>query len=240
MKRQLLIALLVWTLTAGCAAPQPAGSPASAPGHETSVAPGINEPYQAPDVDRFVARFETESREVFAQRRQIVADMRLRPGSAVADIGAGTGAFTFALADAVGPHGRVYAVDIAAPFLEHIRSRAAERGVENVTTVRCPEDSVALPPQSIDAAFVCDTYHHFEYPQSSLASIREALRPGGELFIVDFERVEGQSSDWVLKHVRCGKDTVVQEVTSAGFELLPLASRTADLKENYFLRFRKR
>lgn len=240
MRRPLPLALAACALIAGCASPQPASSPASAPAHESSVAPGINKPYQAPDVDSFVARFETESREVYAQRRQIVADMRLRPGSAVADIGAGTGAFTFVLAEAVGARGRVYAVDIAAPFLDHIRARADQQGAKNVETVRCSEDSVALPPHSVDAAFVCDTYHHFEYPQSSLASIREALRPGGELFIVDFERIEGQSSEWVLSHVRCGKETVIREVTSAGFERLPLPSRTADLTENYFLRFRKR
>lgn len=240
MRRSLLLVHAAWALTVGCESPQPAGQPASAPAHETSVAPGINEPYQAPDVDSFVARFETESREVYAKRRQIVADMRLSPGSAVADIGAGTGAFTFVLAEAVGTSGRVYAVDIAAPFLDHIRTRAAEQGVDNVVTVRCEEDSVGLPPRSIDAAFVCDTYHHFEYPQSSLASIRDALRPGGELFIVDFERIEGRSSDWILNHVRCGKATVIQEVTSAGFELLPPAAQTAELKENYFLRFRKR
>jgi predicted methyltransferase len=91
----------------------------------------------------------------------------------------------------------------------------------------------------VDVAFVCDTYHHFEYPFTTLASIHAALRPGGELIIVDFKRIEGESREWVMDHVRAGQDEVTNEVTSAGFERVE-ELKVDGLEENYMLRFRKR
>src|SRR5262249_32106027 len=98
------------------------------------------------------------------------------------------------------------------------------------------ERSVELPQFSIDAAFVCDTYHHFEYPQHVLFSLFHALKPTGKLYIVDFERIPGVSRPWVLEHVRADKKTVIKEIESAGFTFeqeLPIEG----LKENYVLRF---
>jgi ubiquinone/menaquinone biosynthesis C-methylase UbiE len=153
----------------------------------------------------------------------------------VADIGAGTGLFTLPMADAVGAEGVVYAVDIAEPFVKHIEERAREAGYENIRGVVCTERSVELPRNSIDLAFLCDTYHHLEYPKTTLASLRRALKPGGEVFVVDFKRVPGESSEWVMNHVRAGQATVEAELTEAGFEKvadLPL------LMDNYVIRFR--
>lgn len=96
-----------------------------------------------------------------------------------------------------------------------------------------------LAPQSIDVAFICDTYHHFEYPRSTMASIRSALRPGGQLIIIDFIRIPGVSRDWILDHVRAGREEVIAEVKSDGFTLIETPD-TPYLEENYVLRFRKR
>jgi ubiquinone/menaquinone biosynthesis C-methylase UbiE len=134
----------------------------------------------------------------------------------------------------------VFAVDIVPEFIERIESRAKERGMANVTPVLCKEDSVELPPASVDLAFLSDTYHHFEYPRSSLRSIHCALRSGGELVVIDFKRLEGVSRQWVLDHVRAGEEVVTKEIIAAGFERLPGPSEKAFLKENYFLRFRKK
>src|SRR4029077_2017625 len=125
--------------------------------------------------------FEVESREIYTQRKEIVVACKLKPGMAVADIGAGTGLFTRLFAKEVGPQGKVYAVDIAAKFIEHIEKTAQDEGLKNVGGVVCTADSVRLPAKSIALAFVCDTYHHFEFPFKTLASIHEALRPGGQL-----------------------------------------------------------
>ena len=91
---------------------------------------------------------------------------------------------------------------------------------------------------SVDLAFVCDTYHHFEYPRSTLESLFTAIRPGGSLVILDFERIPGESDEWVLEHVRAGKEVFRREIESAGFQFEREVT-VEGLKENYVLRFRR-
>lgn len=207
---------------------------------ETSVKPGINKTFLDPelDVDSFVKRWEVESREIYVHREAILAALKLEPGQAIADIGTGTGLYLKPFADAVGPKGRVYAVDISPRFLAHVRERVKTEALNTVSVVEGGEREARLKPDSVDAAFVCDTYHHFEYPQSMLASLRSALKPNGLLAIIDFERIPGVSSDWVMGHVRAGKATVIKEVEAAGFKLEKEVQGTG-LEENYMLRFRK-
>lgn len=220
-----------------CAAEDPFPVPAD----EASVNPGINENYLADevDVDEWMDRFEVESREIFAQRDAIVAALGIEPGVTVADIGAGTGVFQFALANAVGPDGRLIEVELVPAFVEHLIGRAAAAGFDHVEVVQCTESSVELEEDSIDVAFICDTYHHFEYPRSTMASVRRALRDDGRLFVVDFERIPGVSREFILGHVRADKATFRAEIESAGFVFV----REIDvdgLVENYMLEFRRR
>lgn len=207
---------------------------------EASVKPGINDKFLDPalKVDEWTGKFETESREIFHQRKEIVAALGIKPGMAIADIGAGTGLFTLPFANAVGAGGKVFAVEIAPKFLQHIRERAQKAGVANVETVLGTSHSVELPAGSIDIAFICDVYHHFEYPKASLASIHQALKPAGELVVIDFKRIPGASSDFVMGHVRAGQEVFEAEIAAAGFEKI---SEIKDvLKENYFVRFRRK
>jgi len=204
---------------------------------KASVKPGINKSFEDANVEAFVKRFETESREVYRYRCAIVAATGVEPGMEVADIGAGTGLFTRMFSDQLAENGRVYAVDISNNFLDHIRREREKAGRSNVVPVHCDQHSTALEEGSIDLAFVCDTYHHFEFPQDTLASIHRALRPDGTLFVIDFRRIQGVTRSWILGHVRCGKGTVTDEIKDAGFELvaeIPL------MKEQYVLKFKKR
>lgn len=207
---------------------------------DTSVKPGINDKFLDPrlKVGEWTQKFETESREIFHERARIVAALGLKPGMAVADIGAGTGLFTLAFAQAVGAGGQVYAVEIARNFLEHIRARAQQAQAANVQTILGTEKSVELPAASIDLAFICDVYHHFEYPQASLATLHQALKPGGTLALIDFKRIPGVSSDFILGHVRAGQAVFEAEIAAAGFE--KVEEVTGLLKENYFVKFRRK
>lgn len=211
-----------------------------APEPRASINPGINEPYLAEEVDpeAWTQRFEVESREIFAHRRAIANALGLSPGDRVADVGAGTGLFVPLLAERVGPSGRVYAIDIVPAFVAHIDRRARRAGLTQVEARLCSEDSIDMPPGSVDLVFVCDTYHHFEYPDATLASIQEALAPGGELVVIEFHRIPGVSSDWVLGHVRAGRQTFTEEIEAAGFTLAE-EIRIEGLVENYALRFRR-
>lgn len=203
---------------------------------QPAVDPEINAHYQDADPQRWIQVFERPGRELFDQRREIVDALALQPKMDVADVGAGTGLFTMLFAERVGPEGQVYAVDISKPFLDGIRQRAQWAGLANITPVLNQQQSVSLPAQSVDLVFVADTYHHFEYPEQMLASIRSALRPGGQLVIIDFRRMPGLSSEWVMGHVRAGRSQVLAEVETAGFELI---DEPLGLQGNYVLRFRK-
>ncbi len=233
-----VLTLVAVALGAGGCKSAPASQAATVAVAEVSAKPGINAEYLKPDLNamQWVERFEREGREIYDQREAIVAAARLQPGMVVADIGAGTGLFMPYFSRAVGPKGKVIAVDIVPAFLERIRERAKAEGLANVKTVLCTERSVELPPASIDFAFICDVYHHFEYPQSSMASLHRALRPGGEVLLVEFKRIPGVSSDWILNHVRAGQEGFTAEIKAAGFEQVEELDL---LKDNYVVRFRK-
>jgi len=205
---------------------------------EESVKPGINDSFKDPDVDRYVTMFEGEDRAIYKNRNEILDVLQLKKGTDVADIGAGTGFFSRMMAHKVGQRGKVYAVDIAENFIEHIAELSEKEGLKNIEAIVCTERSVKLPENSIDVAFICDVYHHFEYPFDSMASLNKAMRPGGRLVIVDFERVKGVSRDWTLGHVRCGKGTVTDEVKDAGFDLVEEVDLGMD--EQWVRVFRKR
>lgn len=196
--------------------------------------PAINEQYRDPDFGRWQRSFETEGREVYEKRLAIVDAVAPRPGQALADVGAGTGLFTRLFAARVGPQGRVYAVDIARAFVEGNLQRARQARLENVVGIVSTQTDTRLGADAVDVVFICDAYHHFEDPPAMLASIRRALRAGGTLVVIDFERIPGVSPDWILKHVRAGKDDFRREIEAAGFRF---AGEVKLMRENYFLRF---
>lgn len=206
-------------------------------GAEQNVNPDINRNYQNPNVTQWRGVFERDGREVWDRRDDIIRHMRLQAGQKVADIGAGTGFFTLMMAQAVGPTGKVYAVDIAKNFVDASVQRARDHGLQNVAGIVNDARSVRLPANSVDLVFTSDTYHHFEYPKSTLASIHQALAPGGEMVVIDFKRVPGVSNPWVLGHVRAGEAEVTAEIEAAGFELI---ERLDFMQTQYYLRFRKR
>ncbi len=207
---------------------------------KSSVNPGINSSFLDPnlDVDAFIARFEVESREIFSAREAVLQALDISPGTAIADIGAGTGFYAMAFANRVGPNGAVYAVEIAPKFLTHIRELSHQLKRTNVVPVLCDEDSVRLAKESVDVVFSSDVYHHFEYPKATLESIYRALKPGGKMVIIDFERIEGTSREWTMNHVRAGKDVVRQEIEAVGFEFVE-EKKIEGFHENYFIEFRK-
>lgn len=200
----------------------------------------MNKQFQKPDLDvnEFIRRFETDSREIYAQRQKIVAASGLRPGMAVADIGAGTGVFTRLFAEKVGTNGTVFAVEIAPAFLKYIDDQAKRRGLEKVVkTVTGAQETTKLVPGSIDLAFVCATYHHFEHPKKILSSIHQALRPGGRLVLVDFD-LRRDSSDFVRARARAPKEVYFREIEAAGFGRAEVKD-TPGLKENFLAVFRR-
>ena len=203
---------------------------------EQNVNPDINRHYQGAVFQEWIGVFERPGREVYDQRAEVVKALQLRSGMDIADIGAGTGFYSLLFAQEVGSSGHVFAVDVTEDFVLNINRRAREHNLKNIHSVLSNQTDTLLAPDSIDMAFVCDTYHHFEYPQTMLVSIRRALRPGGKLIIIDFRKISGVSSSWVMSHVRTDKQTVINEIEQAGFKF----QKESDLlKTNYILWFTK-
>lgn len=135
---------------------------------------------------------------------EVVAQMGLRPGDTVADVGAGTGYFSFRFARVV-TSGEVLAVDLQPEMLEIIERRKREMKVGNVRSVRSTERSVNLPAGSIDVVFFADVYHEFEWPREMMESIVRALRPGGRVIQIEYR---GEDPEVPIKKVH--KMTVEQ------------------------------
>ena len=206
---------------------------------QRTATPSLNDFWKGKDTQPLVDRLEEENREIYRERVTLAAVTGPLAGSSIADLGAGSGFMVEEFSKLVGPGGKVYAVDINPDMLQRIADSSKAAGMQNVETIICPEDSANLPDNSVDMVFICDTYHHFEYPAETMASVHRALRPGGQLVVVDFNRVEGVSEEWMLQHVRAGKDVFLREIEEAGFELINEHSLPM-LAENYILRFRVR
>jgi ubiquinone/menaquinone biosynthesis C-methylase UbiE len=122
---------------------------------------------------------------------EVVSALKLQPGQTVADIGAGSGLLDVPLAKAVGPRGRVYAVEIDAGFFPEIRKRAAAAQVTNVETVLGKFTDPALPVRSIDLALFHDVIHHVENRAAYLKTLAAYLAPAGRIVVVDYEGGRG-------------------------------------------------
>ena len=132
------------------------------------------------------AWLDRPEREREEQPARLLDALKIQPGSAVADVGAGSGYFTFRLAERVGPKGTVYAVDLQTEMLALLRERARVRGFKNVRPVQGTITDPKLPPASVDLVLLVDVYHEFSHPAEMAAAMVRALKPGGRLVLVEY------------------------------------------------------
>lgn len=150
------------------------------------------------------------------QPEAVIHSLSIRPGSSVADLGAGGGYFTFRLADAVGPAGKVYAVDVDKNSLDYIARRAREQGYTNVEVILAQYDDPLLPADGVDLIFTCNTYHHLENRTDYFASAARYLRPGGRVAVIDLN-----GNSWFHKFFGhwTAKEAIRGEMEAAGYSL---------------------
>ena len=153
--------------------------------------------------------------------------LRLRPDMSVADVGAGGGELTVALAAAVGPSGQLFSTDIDPKALEQIRTRVAAAALRNVTVVQAHARDTGLPLNCCDAIVVRRVYHHLSDPAAINVELLRAVRPGGVLAVIDFPPTLSWLWPWPPKGVPSNRNghgvaagLVVDEVTASGFELV--------------------
>ena len=114
--------------------------------------------------------------------------LKIPKGAAVADIGAGSGYITVRLAARVGPTGRVFANDVQPQMLNILSRRLSNARITNVTLIEGTLDDPKLPPASVDMAMMVDVYHELSQPQTMLRHLRESLKPGGRLVLLEYRK----------------------------------------------------
>jgi len=164
---------------------------------------------------------ERPEREAEERPDLVLKAMNLKDGDVVVDMGCGSGYFSRRLAKAVGPKGKVYAVDIQSEFIEELKKRCEQEKITNVVPVLGTEDDPKAPIGVADWVILVDVYHEFQHPEAMLARIRSLLKPEGRVALVEY-REEGDSAKHIKTEHRMSVEEVTREWKPAGFVLVQL------------------
>ena len=143
--------------------------------------------------------------------------LQIRPGAVVADLGAGTGYFTWRLAQRVGPAGRVLAVDVQQHMLDVVAKEAKKRNLSNIQLLLGGESDPRLPAGALDLVFIANSYHEFSQPETIMAAVRRSLKPGGRLVVLEYAK-ENTSVPVSPAH-KMSLEEMRSEIEPVGFEL---------------------
>jgi SAM-dependent methyltransferase len=207
-------------------APKPTATTAAQPGARTDdrVERPTSNPYKGS-----LSIFEDPKREEKLQINRVMDLLKIKEGSGVADIGAGSGWFSVRAARRVGPTGAVYAVDINRDYLKYVEDRAKKEGLPQVRTILGREDDPLLPARSTDAVLILKTYHEIAEPVRLMKNLRAALREGALVGIIDRN---GRGDDHGLD-----QSVVVKELERAGYRLVDQYDFVKPDGMDYFLIF---
>ena len=182
--------------------------------------------------NEYIRSLEDPGRDEWQKPEEVVEKLTLQPGNSVVDIGAGSGYFTVRFARAVGPTGKVYAVDIDREMLAYVKNRAEKEHLQNIQTVLADAHDPKLAPSSTDLIFICDTLHHISGRAKYYPLLAHALRPGGRLVNIDFEKRDLPLGPPLS--MKIDKGDMAKEAEAGGFRF----SQEFDfLKYQYFLVF---
>jgi cyclopropane fatty-acyl-phospholipid synthase-like methyltransferase len=181
------------------------------------------------DAEKWAHVFDDPERDAWQKPHVVIQALALQPGARVADLGAGTGYFSARLANML-PKGRVYAVDIEPDMVRYLQARARREGLRNVIALKGEADDPRLP-EKVDLILLVDVYHHIGDRTSYFRRLREALRSGGRVAIVDFKL---DSPEGPPRAARVAPEAVIAEMKAAGYAV---AAEHAFLPYQYFLVF---
>jgi SAM-dependent methyltransferase len=168
----------------------------------------------------WIARLERPDRLPGLKIEEVIAALQLEPGDVVADIGAGTGAFTIPFAKAVAPGGRAIAVDIWPELLAYIHGKAAVARVTNLETVLAALDDPRLPPGAVDIAFFHDVFHNVNDRPGYLRTLAAELKPGGHVAIIEQEFDDPIAKTWDRDEDRITREQVRGWMAEAGLSFV--------------------
>ena len=180
---------------------------------------GINKWYMGRQIAHVMSHYgiewlERKEREMEENTTQLLKNLAVQPGTAIADIGAGSGYHSTLLSKMVGT-GKVYAVDVEPEMIAYLKARIKLEGHKSIIPVLSTEQKVSLPANSIDIMLLVDVYHEFSFPYEMTLSMLEALKPGGKLVLVEF-RAEDPNVPIKTIH-KMGEQQAVKEFKASGF-----------------------
>lgn len=165
----------------------------------------------------WLEKLEGPERAEWQRPDDVVAALKLSPGSVVCEVGAGPGYFTLRLARAVGATGRVHAIELEPRVLEILRHRLREAHVRNVHPL-LSTNGLGLPPEPVDRVLIVNTFHHFEQGVAYLRALRGNLRPGGTIVNVDFQA--GELPFGPPPEMRISREAFLELAAEAGLSLV--------------------
>jgi arsenite methyltransferase len=160
--------------------------------------------------------YEGFDRDRWQQPDQVIQSLQIRSGERVADLGSGSGYFTFSLARAVGTEGAVYAVDVDKDMNNLVAERAKREGIGNVEVILAKPDDPLLPPAGVDLIFTSNTYHHIDNRVNYFVNLRKYIRPNGRVAVIDFDRRGWLQGLW--QHYT-PSEFIKREMEQAGYQL---------------------
>lgn len=186
------------------------------------------------DTAAYIKALEDPKRDAYQKPHEVMTALALKPGEVIADIGAGSGYFTFRVAQHVGPTGRVFAVDINQEMIDHIKQRMRDLKVANVSPILGrPNDP--LLPEPVDRFLIVDVWHHIEDQPGFLAVMKKHLKPGGQVVMIDFHKRDLPVGPPAA--MKIAREDLLKQMLANGFEL---AAEHTFLPYQYFLVFKVR
>lgn len=184
------------------------------------------------DPKAYIGALEDPKRDAYQKPHEVIHALDLKPGEVIADIGAGSGYFTFHLARHVGDNGKVYAVDVSPDMILHMNRRIRELKANNVITLLADPDDPLLPDRSVNRFFFSDSWHHIENQSKYLSLMKRMLKPGGEIVMIDFHKKDLPVGPPM--NMRIGREEVIKQLESNGYRFI---KEHTFLPYQYFLVF---
>ena len=184
------------------------------------------------DSRAYIGMLDDPKRDAYQKPHEVLTALAIEPGEVIADIGAGSGYFTFRLPHRVGDKGRVYAVDISPDMIRHLNRRIRELKAMNVVSILADPDDPLLGEASIDRFFFSDSWHHNENQSKYLSLIKKMLKPGGEIIMIDFHKKELPVGPPM--QMKIAREDLIRQMESNGFRLM---KEHTFLPYQYFLIF---
>jgi ubiquinone/menaquinone biosynthesis C-methylase UbiE len=170
--------------------------------------------------EEWVTTLEGPQRVATQKIDQVLADLSLKPGMVIADIGAGSGLFSRPLAKAVAPTGKVYAVDIQQDLLDHINQRDKEENIRNIRTVLGEFDDPKLPARDVDLAFINDVLHHIQHRAVYLKALGAYIKPAGRIAIIEMNKDDPNTPHKNQPELLVSRDEILKWMSDAGFKIV--------------------